>query len=291
MSTATAHVDAAPAPLLKIILIGDSAVGKSSLALRMCDNVFFEDHAPTLGMDFKYGTVAVDVGDWSSGGGARRGQPDMVDVKLQLWDTAGQETFLSLTSQFYRGCNGVVLCFDLTNRESYENLELWFVRLHTHINGTGSSASATRATPPPGPQDLSADDGQGGDGRQRLTPLPVPALLVGTKADIAGAGTAMPVGQSGSPQLSLRRVATEEAAAWAESHGMKYIETSARISLNVREAFAVVTKEMLRASGYHPRLLGSSVARRVAITTTRDVGAPAPRGDGRQEGAKTGCCT
>lgn len=93
----------------KILLIGDSGVGKSSLLLRYCDNTFLENHASTIGVDFKVKNLEV--------GGKR--------VQLAIWDTAGQERFRTLTSAYYRGAHGVVLMYDATNRESFSNLSYW----------------------------------------------------------------------------------------------------------------------------------------------------------------------
>ena len=104
-----ANVDAT----FKVLLIGDSGVGKSALTFRFCDDVFFDDHAATLGVDFKYANVTREAV-----GGQR--------VRLALWDCAGQARFEAVTSQYFRGANGVLICFDLTYRPSFINVERWF---------------------------------------------------------------------------------------------------------------------------------------------------------------------
>ncbi|GAB2272276.1 Ras- protein RABC2a [Dionaea muscipula] len=93
----------------KILLIGDSAVGKSSLLLSFISNSV-EDLAPTIGVDFKIKLFNV--------GGKR--------LKLTIWDTAGQERFRTLTSSYYRGAQGIILVYDVTRRETFTNLsDVW----------------------------------------------------------------------------------------------------------------------------------------------------------------------
>lgn len=93
----------------KILLIGDSAVGKSSLLVTFISSSV-EDLAPTIGVDFKIKLLTV--------GGKR--------LKLTIWDTAGQERFRTLTSSYYRGAQGIILVYDVTRRETFTNLsEVW----------------------------------------------------------------------------------------------------------------------------------------------------------------------
>jgi len=95
--------------LFKVVLIGDSGSGKSSVLLRFADNTFLESMMSTIGVDFKIQTLKIG--------------PE--NVKLQIWDTAGQEKFKTITSTYYRGSNGVVLVFDVTNEESFLNIQKW----------------------------------------------------------------------------------------------------------------------------------------------------------------------
>ena len=95
--------------LVKILLVGDSGVGKSSLVQRFVHDTF-EEVSPTVGVDFKLKYVDVD--------GKR--------LKLTVWDTAGQERFRTLTSSYYRGAHGVVFAYDITSEESFRNLrDVW----------------------------------------------------------------------------------------------------------------------------------------------------------------------
>jgi len=95
--------------LFKLLIIGDSGVGKSSLLLRFADNTFNGSYITTIGVDFKIRTVNID--------GER--------VKLQIWDTAGQERFRTITSTYYRGTHGVIVVYDVTSGESFANVKRW----------------------------------------------------------------------------------------------------------------------------------------------------------------------
>ncbi|XP_013772589.1 ras-related protein Rab-35-like isoform X2 [Limulus polyphemus] len=95
--------------LFKLLIIGDSGVGKSSLLLRFADNTFSGNYITTIGVDFKIRTIEVE-GEL---------------VKLQIWDTAGQERFRTITSTYYRGTHGVIVVYDVTNGESFANVKRW----------------------------------------------------------------------------------------------------------------------------------------------------------------------
>ncbi|CAD6196358.1 unnamed protein product [Caenorhabditis auriculariae] len=104
--------------LFKLLIIGDSGVGKSSLLLRFADNVFSDNYITTIGVDFKIRTMDID--------GQR--------VKLQIWDTAGQERFRTITSTYYRGTHGVVVVFDVTNGESFGNVKRWLHEIEANCD-------------------------------------------------------------------------------------------------------------------------------------------------------------
>ncbi|KAK8546295.1 hypothetical protein V6N13_067520 [Hibiscus sabdariffa] len=100
----------------KILLIGDSGVGKSSLLVSFI-SASAEDLAPTIGVDFKIKLLTV--------GGKR--------LKLTIWDTAGQEKFRTLTSSYYRGAQGIILVYDVTRRETFTNLsDVWAKELELY---------------------------------------------------------------------------------------------------------------------------------------------------------------
>ncbi|XP_048867039.1 ras-related protein Rab-18-B-like isoform X1 [Brienomyrus brachyistius] len=101
---------------LKILIIGESGVGKSSLLLRFTDDMFDPDLAATIGVDFKVKTIAVDGNK----------------AKLAIWDTAGQERFRTLTPSYYRGAQGVILVYDVTKRDTFTKLDNWLNELETY---------------------------------------------------------------------------------------------------------------------------------------------------------------
>lgn len=93
----------------RLIIIGDSTVGKSSLLRQFTEGKYLEFSDPTVGVDFHAKVVKVD------------GNP----LKLQLWDTAGQERFRAITRSYYRNAVGGLLVYDITNKKSFENLNSW----------------------------------------------------------------------------------------------------------------------------------------------------------------------
>jgi len=95
--------------LFKLLLIGDSGVGKSCLLLRFADDTYTESYITTIGVDFKIRTVEIDT----------------KTIKLQIWDTAGQERFRTITSSYYRGAHGIIVVYDVTDAESFNNVKQW----------------------------------------------------------------------------------------------------------------------------------------------------------------------
>mmetsp|Transcript_76486 Transcript_76486/g.93939 ORF Transcript_76486/g.93939 Transcript_76486/m.93939 type:complete len:207 (+) Transcript_76486:120-740(+) len=104
--------------LFKLVLIGDSGVGKSCLLLRFADDSFTDSYISTIGVDFRFRTVNID----------------MKTVKLQIWDTAGQERFRTITSAYYRGAHGIIMVYDVTNFESFEHVEEWLNEVNRHAS-------------------------------------------------------------------------------------------------------------------------------------------------------------
>jgi len=95
--------------LFKLLLIGDSGVGKSCLLLRFADDTYTESYISTIGVDFKIRTIELEG----------------KTVKLQIWDTAGQERFRTITSSYYRGAHGIIVVYDVTDADTFSNIRQW----------------------------------------------------------------------------------------------------------------------------------------------------------------------
>jgi len=95
--------------LFKLLLIGDSGVGKTCILVRFSEDAFNSTFISTIGIDFKIRTVEIE--------GKK--------IKLQIWDTAGQERFRTITTAYYRGAMGIMLVYDVTNEKSFDNIRNW----------------------------------------------------------------------------------------------------------------------------------------------------------------------
>lgn len=96
--------------LFKILLIGDSSVGKSCMLIKFVDDDFIEMNISTIGVDFKIKSLVDSDGN---------------KIKMQIWDTAGQERFRTITTSYYRGCHAIMICYDITDKISFENIPYW----------------------------------------------------------------------------------------------------------------------------------------------------------------------
>ncbi|CAM8892870.1 unnamed protein product [Rhodiola kirilowii] len=104
--------------LFKIVLIGDSGVGKSNILSRFTGNEFCLDSKSTIGVEFATRTLQVEG----------------KTVKAQIWDTAGQERYRAITSAYYRGAVGAVLVYDITKRQTFDNIQRWLRELRGHAD-------------------------------------------------------------------------------------------------------------------------------------------------------------
>jgi Ras-related protein Rab-1A len=116
--------------VFKIIVIGDSCAGKSSLVVKFVDDEFSENFCSTIGIDIKIKTISFPrPSSFISGPGTV--QPDLL-LKLMMYDTAGQCRFRTLSQSYYRGADGCLLLFDVTDRKSFDRVETWLDELKTN---------------------------------------------------------------------------------------------------------------------------------------------------------------
>jgi len=171
--------------LFKLLLIGDSGVGKSCLLLRFADDTYTQTYISTIGVDFKIKTIDLEG----------------KTVKLQIWDTAGQERFRTITSSYYRGAHGIIIVYDVTDKESFNNVKHWIQEINKYA----------------------------ADGVQKL--------MVGNKCDLQ----------------SKKVVSYDEAKEFADSEGIQFMETSAKNSHNVEEAFRKMAGEIKKTVAQQPQ--------------------------------------
>ncbi|KAL3651522.1 Ras-related protein rabd1 [Castilleja foliolosa] len=170
--------------LFKLLLIGDSSVGKSCLLLRFADDSYVDSYISTIGVDFKIRTVELDG----------------KTIKLQIWDTAGQERFRTITSSYYRGAHGIIIVYDVTEMESFNNVKQWLSEIDRYASSS------------------------------------VCKLLVGNKCDL----------------VDSKVVDTQTGKALADELGIPFLETSAKDSINVEQAFLTMAGEIKKKSGNQP---------------------------------------
>lgn len=202
--------------LIKLLLIGDSGVGKSCLLLRFSDDSFTPSFITTIGIDFKIRTIELD--------GKR--------IKLQIWDTAGQERFRTITTAYYRGAMGILLVYDVTDDRSFNNIRNWIRNIDQH-----AAENVSR-------------------------------ILIGNKCDL----------------VDKKVIDSARGKALADEYNMKFLETSAKNSLNVDEAFITLAKEIKKrleaAEGGAPAEDGAGGSDRPNVSVKPGTAAGGSRGGG-----------
>ena len=105
--------------LYKLLLLGDWSVGKTCFLMRYTDNTFNDIHLSTIGIDYKLKNVTLENGQV---------------VKIQIWDTAGQDRYKSITKSYIRGANGIILIYDVTNKKSFEGIQNWVKQIKEQVS-------------------------------------------------------------------------------------------------------------------------------------------------------------
>ena len=188
--------------IFKVLLLGNSNVGKSSLFLRFVDDIWNDTFVPTIGVDFKIKTFEIDE----------------KKIKMQIWDTAGQERFKNIIASYYRGAHGILLLYDVTDKDSFRNLSNWLIEIEK--NGSKN----------------------------------VLKVLIGNKCD-----------------LEDKRVITyNQGKDFADTYGLKFIETSAKKNLNVSEAFETLGRELMNASS-DKKLIKQKENKKISVAKAQDL--------------------
>jgi len=100
--------------IFKVLLLGDSSVGKTCFLLRYSDDTFVENHISTIGLDYRLKMINLS---------------DDKIIKMQIWDTAGQDRFRAITKNYYKGAHGIILMFDITSTISFNNIKNWLMQI------------------------------------------------------------------------------------------------------------------------------------------------------------------
>lgn len=163
--------------LYKVVVTGDSGVGKTNIITRFTANEFSLESKATIGVEF--GHAEITLGDGTK-------------IKVQIWDTAGQERFRTITTAYYRGAMGILLVYDVTDERSFNNIRNWIRNIEQH-----------------------ASEG-------------VNKILIGNKCDV----------------LEKKVISKEQGQALANEFGIKFLETSAKSSTGVEDAFLSLARDI-----------------------------------------------
>ena len=178
----------------KVLLLGDTTVGKTCFLMKYTDKTFQDIHMATIGLDYRLKTMKLKNGK---------------EIKLQIWDTAGQERYRNVAKSYFQSSQGFIVCYDISNKNSFNQVKYWVEQIKS------------------------------------ISDEKTKCILVGTKCD-----------------LREREVSEEEGSEFAKKLGFKFFETSAKLNMNVNEAFDGLLDEILlnyRASKRNSMMLSKKL--------------------------------
>ena len=243
--------------VLKVLVLGDPATGKTSIIKRTITNSFSDLHKPTIGVDFHF----------------RKFEVQGTSVALQLWDIAGQDRFGALYRIYYRDAFGAMLVFDLSRPETFHSvLKVRVARGGRAALPCGAGESAPYAPSPPAPPQWKREI----DNKVLLpNGSALPVILLANKSD-----------------LPDTRVNKEELDAFCKEHGfVGWLETSAKTNHNIEESVkSLVTTILSQPDAVEAyRLKAQATSTVGAISLADDKAAPG-KPEGKKPGEKSGCC-
>ena len=183
-------INTTPEFQIKLLTLGETGVGKTSIILRYTDNSFLNSQLYTIGIDCKIKKIKIDN----------------KYINVLIWDTAGQERFRNIKSHYYNNADGILLVYDISNRESFENLNYW-------LNEINQKADKNK----------------------------INLILVGNKSDINFNNNKIEENEEDNNNIikQKREISYEEGKKMAESCNVNFIETSALNSYNIEKCFDI----------------------------------------------------
>ncbi|KAJ6071942.1 hypothetical protein N7499_009956 [Penicillium canescens] len=209
-----------PSSSVKLVLLGEAAVGKSSLVLRFVNNDFQENKEPTIGAAFLTQKCSLPTRT----------------IKFEIWDTAGQERFASLAPMYYRNAQAALVVYDVTKPSSLTKAKHWVAELQRQASPGIVIALVGNKL------DLTNDGGE----------VSEPAVAAEAESESAGQNGEEGAAEEDEPQDAVsgdaRKVSTREAGSYAEEEGLLFFETSAKTGTNVVDVFTAIANTIPESS-------------------------------------------
>jgi len=208
-----------PSSSVKLVLLGEAAVGKSSLVMRFVNNDFQENKEPTIGAAFL----------------TQKCNLPTRTIKFEIWDTAGQERFASLAPMYYRNAQAALVVYDITKPSSLTKAQHWVAELHRQASPGIVIALVGNKSDLAGAENVDSADGG---------------------VDVDAAPAAEGEEEPADDEVDARRVPSKSAKAYADEEGLLFFETSAKTGQNVAEVFTAIANAIPETSLKGPRGVG-----------------------------------